>query len=389
MDKEPRVPGKGAAEREARKVANQAAREARRAARQAERGKTAEPAEAVVPTVVAMPAEQEQASRPPFNILIVAQRGRIGREALLFAASLRRSAPGWQGRLIVAEPQPEGAWAGMPVAMEPDLRAALRALGADVVPFAARHFGRSYPHGNKIESLSLLPAGEPFMFFDSDTLITGPLDSMAIDFSRPSASMRRTATWPQPPLYGPGYTEIWKSLYTRFGLDFESTLDRSQPDEHWQRYLYFNAGWFLGADPQEFGRLFLEWSLAVRDDPGDVLACQSLEPWLDQVVLPLVIHALGGGRPGPELSGLDGDVSCHYRTLSLLYAREPAAAARLVEDLLCDPALSAHFTEDPAVQKLVVAGEGAAKVRALIPDPAAMTEHAMRKALKQADLWFR
>ncbi len=52
-------------------------------------------------------------------------------------------------------------------------------------------------------------------------------------------------TWPETELYGPGYTGIWKSLYDRFGLEFESTLDLTQPDEYWRRYLYFNAGWFF------------------------------------------------------------------------------------------------------------------------------------------------
>jgi hypothetical protein len=47
------------------------------------------------------------------------------------------------------------------------------------------------------------------------------------------------------------------------------------------------------------------------------LAIQSLDPWLDQVVLPLVIHSFGGGRPALELDGLDGDITCHYRLLPL------------------------------------------------------------------------
>ncbi|WP_246175270.1 hypothetical protein [Paracoccus limosus] len=374
--------GNSDAVRAARQAANRAEREARRAANQARR------AERKGADAAAEPARPAAASRP-FNILIVAQAGRIGREALLFAASLRHSSPGWRGRLIVAEPLAEAAWVGVKVALEPTLREALTELGAEVVPFAAQHFGRNYPHGNKIEALSLLPVGEPFIFFDSDTLVTGPLEGLAIDFDRPSASMRRSASWPEPPLYGPGYGGIWKSLYDRFGLDFDSSLDLTQPDEHWERYLYFNAGWFLGPDPAEFARLFLEWALAVRDDPGDALACQSLDPWLDQIVLPLVIHALGGGRPAPELSGLDGAVTCHYRTLSLLYAREPAAAGLLVQELLRDPDLAQHFADDPAVCKLVFEAEGARMVRELIPDPAAMTEQMMRKRLKQAGLWFR
>ena len=31
-----------------------------------------------------------------------------------------------------------------------------------------------------------------------------------------------------------------------------------------------------------------------------------MNPWLDQVVLPLVVHALGGGRPGRSWRGWTG-----------------------------------------------------------------------------------
>ena len=41
-----------------------------------------------------------------FDIVIVAQAGRLTYEAVLFAASLRHSAPDFAGRLLVAEPQP-------------------------------------------------------------------------------------------------------------------------------------------------------------------------------------------------------------------------------------------------------------------------------------------
>ncbi|MFV0408350.1 MAG: hypothetical protein ACK5LJ_01195 [Paracoccus sp. (in: a-proteobacteria)] len=262
------------------------------------------------------------ASYGSFNILIVAQAGRLENEALLFVESLRSQSPDWKGRLLVAEPLPTARWEGHHTQISDPVRRALEARGAEIVPFVARHFGADYPYGNKIEALSVLPPNENFIFFDTDTLITGPIDRMAINFARPSASMRREGTWPQPPLYGPGYDEIWKSLYDRFDLDFPSSLDLSQPDDHWERYLYFNAGWFFGSDPALFQRRFLDWARAVKDEPGDELASQSLDPWLDQVVLPLVIHSLGGGRPGDGLDGLDGDVTCHWRNLPLLYARE-------------------------------------------------------------------
>ena len=35
--------------------------------------------------------------------------------------------------------------------------------------------------------------------------------------------MKREGTWPEEELYWPGYTAVWKSLYDKFGLEFEST----------------------------------------------------------------------------------------------------------------------------------------------------------------------
>ncbi|WP_295046756.1 hypothetical protein [uncultured Paracoccus sp.] len=321
------------------------------------------------------------------NLLIVAQAGPLEFQAIIFAASLRHAAPGFDGRLIVAEPQPEGAWAGHDTRLAPETRALLDSLGAETAPFTARHFGASYPYGNKIEALSVLPAGQPFVFFDTDTLICGPLDRVAFG-DRPAASMRRTATWPQPPLYGPGYGAIWKSLYDRFGLDFASSLDLSQPHEHWARYLYFNAGWFCGPDPATFGQRFLDWALSVRDDPPDELACQSLDPWLDQVVLPLVIHSLGGGRPGPDLAGLDGDVTCHYRTLPLLYARESDAVLEVLETAAAPNRIKKRLRDWEPARKLIYQGKGRDKVRPLFAGGLPAQEKPIRQTLKKAGWWW-
>ncbi|MCF3972563.1 hypothetical protein [Paracoccus salsus] len=323
------------------------------------------------------------------NVLIVAQAGRLEFEALIFASSLRQHAGDWQGTLFVAEPQPEAAWDGHDTRIAAETREALEQLGARIVPFTARHFGASYPYGNKIEALSALPAGQPFLFFDTDTLILGPLHDIAFDFSRPAASMRREGTWPIPPLYGPGYGGIWHSLYARFGLDFEGSLDRSQPDEHWERYLYFNAGWFLGADPAAFGRRFLDWAVALRDEPGDELACQSLDPWLDQIVLPLVIHSFGGGRPGPELAGLDGAVSCHYRNLPLLYAREDEAVVSALEQAAAPNRIKRRLREWQPAKKLIYQGKGRDKVRPLFDrDNLPSKEQPIRNLLKNRGWWL-
>ena len=323
-----------------------------------------------------------------FNVMAIVQQGRLEYEAVVLAASFRAQNPDFAGRLILAEPQPGPRWKSDPRISEP-VRKLLVSLGAEVVPFENRQFVQSYPHGNKIEALAALPEGVPFVFFDTDTIFTGPLADVAFDFDRPSASMRREGTWPEVPLYGPGYTGIWKSLYDRFGLDFASSLDLSQPDEYWARYLYFNAGWFFYKDPAAFGQRFLDYAVAIRNEPTDALASQSLDPWLDQVALPLVIHSFGGARPGPGLAGLDGDVSCHYRTFPMLYARESDRVVQVLEEVTAPNAVKKVLKDWEPIKKIVYQGKGA-KVRAMFDRGDLPRREAMiRNRIKAEGLWFR
>ncbi len=332
---------------------------------------------------------QPTGTRTGFNIVIVGQGGRLQYEALIFAASLRAMSPGFTGRLLVAEPQPGPLWRNDPRIAGEETRARLAELDAEIVPFASHHFGHSYPYGNKIEALLALPEGEPFVFFDTDTLVTGELTDVPFDFDRPSASLRRTGTWPEPDLYGPGYTAIWKSLYDTFGLDFKSSLDLNQPDEYWKRYLYFNAGFFFYRCPRVFGERFLEYALAIRDDPPPELVCQSLDPWLDQVALPLVIHALGGGRDTLPAGLLDGAVTCHYRTLPLLYARESDRVIAVLEEVTTPNKIKKVLKEYEAIKRMIYQGRGQ-KVRALFDqDNLPRREQAIRNAIKRNGFWMR
>lgn len=325
----------------------------------------------------------------PFNIAIVGQKGRLGYEALLFAASLRANSPGFKGRLFVAEPQPGPLWPGATRIAPEDVRAALESFGAEILPFDSKHFGESYPYGNKIEMLTSLPKGEPFVFFDTDTLITGDISQVPFDFAYPSASLRCKGTWPQLELYGPGYTAIWKSLYDKFGLDFASSLDLNEPDEYWKRYLYFNAGLFFGACPQEFGKRFLEYALAIRDDPPPELVCQSFDPWLDQVALPLVIHSLGGGRDSAVHDFIDGPVSCHYRLLPLLYARENDSVIKTLEDVAAPNKIKKVLKGYEPIKRMIYQGRGK-KVRDLFDqNDMPRREQAIRNRIKSNGFWMR
>ncbi|WP_425049648.1 hypothetical protein [Psychromarinibacter sp. S121] len=327
--------------------------------------------------------------RQAFNVMIVGQDGRLGYEAALFAASLRHSDPDFTGRLFVAEPQPGPLWNDDPRISSPELRALLAELGAEIVPFESRYFGSRYPQGNKIEGLFALPEGEPFVFFDTDTLVTGPLSSVPFDFARPCASLRREGTWPQPALYGPGYQQIWQSLYDKFGLDMGPTVDESEPEEYWQRFMYFNAGFFFYACPHAFGRRFRDYAVAVRDDPPAELVGQEMTPWLDQIVLPLVIHALGGARQTLPEGMLDGSVTCHYRMFPLLYAREADAVIEVLETVAAPNRVKKVLKEYDPIKRMVFQQKGQ-KVRALFDrDHLPRREQAIRNRIKKEKLWMR
>jgi len=326
----------------------------------------------------------------PFNIMIVGQQGRLMYEALLFAASLRHCDPGFSGRLFIAEPQPGENWDTNPCIRNDAVRDLLTGeFKAEILPFQSRHFGKKYPYGNKIEALLALPKGEPFIFFDTDTLIKGALSQVPFKFDRPSASTAVEGTWPKPELYGPGYNGIWKSLYDRFGLEFESSLDTSQPDEYWRRYLYFNAGWFFFRCPHEFGRRYLDYALDISKNPGDALAAQTLDPWLDQVALPLVIHSFGGGRDMIPTGLLDGEITCHYRTFPLLYARENDQTVALLKEIAAPNKIKKVLKLYDPIKRTVYQNRGS-KVRALFDqENLPRREQMIRNRIKKAGLWMR
>ncbi|REJ71086.1 MAG: hypothetical protein DWQ15_03365 [Proteobacteria bacterium] len=79
-----------------------------------------------------------------FNIVVVAQAGRLEYEACLFAASLRAKSPKFKGKLFVAEPQPSGRWPDDPRIQNPACRDLLHTLGAEIIPFENKAFG-AYP----------------------------------------------------------------------------------------------------------------------------------------------------------------------------------------------------------------------------------------------------
>ncbi|WP_259914267.1 hypothetical protein [Jannaschia sp. M317] len=310
----------------------------------------------------------------------------------MFGATLRHTSPNWSGRLIVAEPQPGPRWPEDPRIPDGPQRDLLQSLGAEILPFENKHFGTVYPQGNKIEGLSALPDG-PFVFFDTDTVITGDVTQLTIDFDRPAASMKREATWPNVELYGPDYNAIWGALHARRGGRLEDTLDTAWPDLHWRRYLYFNAGWFFGPDPRTFQKAFLEAALMIRNDPPPEIVTQVLDPWLDQAALPLAIHELGGGRPGAK-GGIDdgifdGSHSFHYRFMPLLFATAPDHVLDGVTAATAPNPVKRVLKEYEPFKRFLYQGKGA-RARALFDrDNLPSKEQAIRNRLRRENLWER
>lgn len=324
-----------------------------------------------------------------FNILAVGQAGRLSYEAIALAATLRHTNPKFKGRLIIAEPQMNQRWDRDPSINNKDVRGVLEHLGAEILPFENKVFGAGYPHGNKIEALSVLPEGEPFLFLDTDTVITGDLGGVPFDFDRPTASMKRENTWPKQELYGPGYKEIWGSLYDKFDLDFESSWDTDYPDEFWRRYLYFNAGFFYYSCPKVFGERYLKYARDIRDNPPKALVCQEMKPWLDQIALPLVIHSFGGGRV-PEVSDkLDHQVTCHYRVLPMMFAREDDRVIEVLQEAVAPNKIKKVLKGYEPFLRMVYQNKGE-KVRAMFDRNALpRREQAIRNQIKRANLWMR
>ena len=154
---------------------------------------------------------------------------------------------------------------------------------------------------------------------------------------------------------------------TASGSISKARSTRSNPDEYWKRYLYFNAGFFFYRCPRAFGQRFLDYALTIRDDPPPELVCQSLDPWLDQVALPLVIHSLGGGRDTLAEGWLDGAVTCHYRALPLLYARESDRVVEVLEEVTAPNRVKKVLKTHEPAKRYDLSGPRAQGARALRP----------------------
>ncbi len=94
----------------------------------------------------------------------------------------------------------------------------------------------------------------------------------------------------------------------------------------------------------------------------------------------MVIRALDGGRPRPELSGFDGDVTCHCRTLPL-NARESGRAVAGLEEVAAPNRRTKLPREHEPVGRMICQGQGS-RARPVRPRP-------IPAKLRDGGLWRR
>ena len=107
------------------------------------------------------------------------------------------------------------------------------------------------------------------------------------------------------------------------------------------------------------------------------------------MALPLVIHAIGGGRNTLPAGLLDGEISYHYRYLPLLYATAPDETVILLEALTAHNKIKRVLKKHDAIRFMIYHGRGQ-KARALFDrENLPRKEQAIRNQLKKNGYWIR
>ena len=95
-----------------------------------------------------------------------------------------------------------------------------------------------------------------------------------------------------------------------------------------------------------------------------------------------------GGRPGPDLDGLDGDVTCHYRLLPLLYARESDRVVEVLEAVTAPNPIKKLLKGYEPAKRMIFQGRGR-KARALFDqNDLPRREQQIRNKLKSEGFWM-
>ena len=86
---------------------------------------------------------------------------------------------------------------------------------------------------------------------------------------------------------------------------------------------------------------------------------------------------------------MDGAVTCHYRTIPLLYARESDHVVEVLQEVAASNAIKKVVKDYEPFRKMIYQGKGE-QVRALFDrDDLPRREQMIRNAIKREGLWLR
>ena len=89
------------------------------------------------------------------------------------------------------------------------------------------------------------------------------------------------------------------------------------------------------------------------------------------------------------VAGLDGDVTCHWRVLPLMYARESDRVIGVLESVTSPNRVKKLLKQHDPMLRMIYQGRGQ-KVRAMFDrDALPRTEKMLRNKIKSAGFWMR
>ena len=201
--------------------------------------------------------------------------------------------------------------------MDPYALAIFKKLKVDIRPMDTQGaFDPPYPHGNKMIAAAQ-PRRTPYSaFLDSDILFIGA--TRVADLIKPG----HVSLTPAASMYWSGQ-KIWKDIYA--ACEMPMPADRIWLARQRRRKLmpYFSAGFFVFPEgpANDANESFVDvWMrLARMIDKVDII---KKRPYLDQMSLPLAIHAFCRNTLGPRVAVIALAIACFWPDF-LLFAAKP------------------------------------------------------------------
>jgi hypothetical protein len=174
--------------------------------------------------------------------------------------------------------------------VSPLTQALLERMQVSIRYFAveAAEWTSPYPHGNKILASCLPRETASAIFFDTDTVVTGPMNIEGLDQAHTvMVAPECTATWGRQ-------IEDWGPVYALFDLEVPEERVRLFRGRRSLVPPYFNAG-LVGyttarnKDGLTFPDLWRDTARRIDQTEG----IPNKRPWLDQIALPIAAARLG------------------------------------------------------------------------------------------------